>query len=84
MKWTRIACPEAETAALALCRGTYQRDLVLGCESLSGSTLKGAAKKFGGKYARSRADLLARMTAGGVKWSEEKGERGARILVIGA
>lgn len=81
--WTKINNREAHAAALALARGGYQRSLINGHENLSGSTLKGKAKRYGWRYAKSRAALLARMTAAGVPWYEEIGAHNARILVIG-
>ena len=69
--------------ALALCKGCYQRDLIMGYESLSGATLKGKAKNFGGKYRDSRKSILSRMTLAGIPWHETKGKHNKRILVIG-
>lgn len=82
--WTRIENQADLDRALDLAQGTYQRDLLLGRESLSGSTLKGRARSYGGRYQASRDGLLRRMTEAGIPWSEEKGERGRRILVIGS
>lgn len=64
-------------------RGSYQRDLLKGNENLSGSTLRGKAKSYGGHYARSRNSLLARLDAAGITWSEKRGKNGRRILVLG-
>jgi hypothetical protein len=50
---------------------------------LSGATLKGKAKHFGGKYKRSRESILARMTQAGIPWDEITGPHNKRILVIG-
>lgn len=47
-------------------RGTYQQDLLTGRARWSGSDLRGTAKKFGGRYARSRRALLARLRAAGI------------------
>lgn len=69
--------------ALALARGKYQRALLAGVENLSGSSLAGKAKRYSGRYAQSRSNLLDRMTAAGVKWSEARGPHNRRILVIG-
>lgn len=52
--------------ALALCRGTYQRGIVLGRYRLSGADLKGKAKEYGIHYAKSRHNLLARLQRAGV------------------
>ena len=69
--------------ALSLCKGVYQRNVILGIESLSGSTLKGKAKNYSGRYARSRDNLLDRMKKAGVKFEEVCGDHNKRILVIG-
>jgi hypothetical protein len=81
--WTRIQTPGALETALSVARGCYQRNLLRGVESLSGSTLRGVAASYGYHYARSRKNLLARVRAVGVDVSEERGERGKRILVLG-
>lgn len=41
--------------------GAYQRSVLSGRESWSGSTLTGRAKQYGGKYAASRSALEARI-----------------------
>lgn len=68
--------------ALALCRGPYQRALVLGHHALSGATLRGRAASYARVYARSRDALLSRLYAAGVG-REVRGPRGRRVLVIG-
>jgi hypothetical protein len=73
----------AVNLALQLCKGDYQRDLILGSESLSGATLKGKAKQFSGKYKQSRDAILNRMTNAGIPWREITGPHSKRILVIG-
>lgn len=82
--WTLVLDEAALDAALNLARGSYQRDLLLGRESLSGSTLTGAAKSWGGRYAASRRGLLARMSEAGIAWCEARGPHGRRVLVLGA
>lgn len=82
--YARIADRSEFDKALCLARGSYQTDLLHGCEALSGSTLRGKARRYGGKYARSRDSLLSRMTAAGIAWKEERGAHGKRVLVIGA
>jgi hypothetical protein len=42
-------------------RGTYQENLLAGIERWSGSTLKGKAREYGGRYFASRCNLLARI-----------------------
>ena len=54
--------------ALKLARGAYQRALIEGDETWSGSSLKGKAKKWSSKYARSRKELLARLMAAKVAY----------------
>jgi len=82
--WTEIKSSEAFDKAMSMAKGDYQRALLHGVESLSGSTLKGKASRYGGRYAASRRALLGRMTAAGIPWSERRGEHGKRILVIGS
>jgi len=36
---------------VALAKGSYQRDLILGHETWSGSSLKGKASEYGSRYA---------------------------------
>jgi hypothetical protein len=69
--------------ALSLCRGSYQRDILLGRESLSGSTLKGKAKTYGGKYKASAASILRKCQQAGLAVREESGLRGKRLVVVG-
>lgn len=81
--WTVVLDEAAVEKALGLCRGSYQRALVEGRENLSGSTLRGRAASYGGRYAVSRRNLLARLEAHGVSVGEERGAHNARLLVIG-
>lgn len=83
MRHSKILCYEAFEQALALCKGTYQENLIRGIEALSGATLKGRAKNYWKHYKASRENLLARMTEAGIPWREERGPNGKRILVIG-
>lgn len=69
--------------AMALCKGSYQVGILTGREALSGATLKGKAKSYGGRYAQSAKNLLSRMTDNGISWHEEIGPHNKRILVIG-
>lgn len=84
MHYSKILCGEAYRRALSLCKGTYQENLILGIEALSGATLRGKAKRYWSQYRRSRENLLARMTRAGIPWHEERGKNGKRILVIGS
>jgi len=81
--WTIVKDEAAYERALSLAKGSYQQGLLLGYENLSGSTLKGAAKHWGGRYARSRDALLARLKKAGIPVSEQTGDHGKRLLVIG-
>ena len=79
--YSDIRCERAFEKALSLCKGTYQKNLVHGVESLSGSTLTGKAKNWGGKYAQSRNSLLKRLEDANLAM-EAQGSKGKRILVI--
>lgn len=83
MGYSKILCEDAYRKALALCKGTYQENLIRGIESLSGATLLGSAKNYWAQYRRSRENLLKRLTQAGIPWREERGPNGKRILVIG-
>lgn len=83
MSYSKIVCENAFKQALALCRGHYQEAVIRGSEALSGATLQGKAASYGARYRESRENLLARMTAAGIPWHEERGMYGKRILVIG-
>lgn len=82
-QWTIHKSAASKLSALKLTRGSYQAGLIRGWENLSGSTLKGAARKYGARYMRSRIALLSRLKSAGIPVSEEVAEHGARILVIG-
>lgn len=47
--------------SLKLCKGCYQRNLIYGSETWSGSSLKGKANKYGAHYAKSRRRLIERL-----------------------
>jgi hypothetical protein len=82
--WTLVLDDAALDAALELARGSYQEGLLLGRESLSGSTLRGEARRWSGRYAESRRSLLGRMSDAGIAWCEATGPHGRRVLVVGA
>ena len=82
-EWVEILDPQALHRALQLCRGDYQKALVLGIEALSGSTLRGKARKWNSRYARSRDALLRRLSQEGIPWTVTSGKNGRHILVIG-
>lgn len=80
---TIVTDADAHERAIALARGSYQRDLLDGYESLSGSTLRGKASTYSDHYAASRRALLARIAAAGIPCTEVRGRHGKRVLVIG-
>ena len=84
MKWLKVLDPQTQEHALQCAKSSYQRALLLRRENLSGSTLKGKAKLYGGKYATSRRNLLSRLTRANIPWAEERGQHGRRILMLGA
>lgn len=81
--WCEVRDAAALEAAMSLARGCYQRAILGGREAISGSTLRGKAKRYGAHYARSVRGLLARLSKAGIDWSERRGPHGKRILVIG-
>lgn len=82
--WTLIVDEEAYASAVELARGDYQRAILRGREALSGSTLKGRASEYAGRYRRSASTLLDRMTKAGIPWCEVTGTNNRRVLVVGA
>jgi hypothetical protein len=76
--------PADRKRCLEACRGDYQRGIVLGSESLSGSTLTGKAASWGSHYKASRSNLVRRLEAlpGIVVTEERRGKGRARILVL--
>jgi hypothetical protein len=70
-------------AALAQCRGHYQRHIVTGAEALSGASLCGRARQYAGRYATSRANLLARLAAAGLRPWVHRGRNGKLTLEFG-
>ena len=69
--------------ALSLCKGRWQRAIILGWANYSCSDLKGKAKKYSGKYLRSRDNLINRMNAEGVEYVIAHSRRGKHLLIIG-
>lgn len=78
-----VASPMFLAAALTCARGVYQRNLLYGRETLSGSILRGKAKQYSDLYARSARNLMARINAAGIPCRERRGRYGRRVLVIG-
>lgn len=59
-----VTLPEALVASvLVTAKGVYQANLLAGLERWSGAGLAGAAKAWGGQYARSRRALVGRIDA---------------------
>jgi hypothetical protein len=71
--------------ALALARGCWQRNVIHGCETLGGSTLRGRAKSYAGRYQCSGCSLLARLRGARIPHHVEYGPRGgyhsARLVI---
>lgn len=62
----RMSWSEAQEAARAICRGSYQVDIVFEATPLSGAGFSGKAREFSGHYAESRKNLLARLQESGI------------------
>jgi hypothetical protein len=67
----RMSESKAIYAALKLAKGSYQRNIILGIESLSGSTIRGTARDWKGKYFQSRDSLLRRLRTAEVPFAEQ-------------
>lgn len=83
MTWVIYHNPDEQETALQLARGSYQRNLLLGYEAWSGSTLKGKAKKWSGQYSRSRESLLSRLYRAGLEVTFQTINR-RKVLVVGS
>lgn len=66
----------AKVQALKLARGSYQRSLIEGYETLGGSTLRGKAKTYSGHYRQSARNLIGRLKANGIDYKINLGPRG--------
>lgn len=84
MGWTRVDTDATFITALANAKGVYQRNIIRGYESLSGSTLKGKAMLYRSKYKASSNHLLYRLIVAGLRVEIMTGPKGARLLVIKA
>ena len=71
------ASERAELLALIPARFTYQRRFASGWQRISGSDLKGKARKFGGKYMRSQRTVFDALAFLGVPLVQIRGFRGA-------
>lgn len=79
-----VSCPEAYRIAKKHAKGSYQEDVIAGYEAMSGSTLKGKARReYSYKYAQSRKALLMRLEEDPrIVVSTETGKGGRQVLVI--
>jgi len=68
--------------AMDLARGSYQRNLIRGFESWSGSSLRGTATEYAGRYRTSRDNLLDRITGAGLG-DVFRGRRNRAVLLLG-
>jgi hypothetical protein len=82
--WTLAPSENDENFAMALacCKGIYQKHLVKGVESISGSTLRGKAQSYSGRYKASGQSLLKRMKAAGVRVQRVRWNK-RHILILG-
>lgn len=78
--YSEIRDPRIYDEAMKLARGVYQRALLAGRHSLSGSTLRG---NYSPRYRQSAANLLERCRNAGLAVREEIRQHGKRVLVIG-
>jgi hypothetical protein len=69
--------------ALGLARGSYQRNLIRGFETWSGSSLRGRAAEYAGRYSTSRSNLLDRIEGAGLG-AVFRGRRARAVLLLGA
>jgi hypothetical protein len=68
--------------ALALTKGSYQKELVEGKQTWSGSSLRATARYWANKYAKSRRNLLRRLELANVAWLAQ-GFRNKLTLKLG-
>lgn len=71
--------------ALELAKGSYQKDLINGYETLGGSTLRGKARSYAGRYRESGRNLMNRLQENNIPYHVELGPRGgyhSAVLVI--
>ena len=72
----------ARALAMRQARGCYQRAILRGEQRISGSDLRGEARRWSRWYALSVANLLARCAAAGVVCGEQRGHGGLRVLTL--
>ena len=83
MAYSYIHNQDAIDEALALCKGSYQRDLLLGDEAISGATLRGTARRYGDRYKQSAKNLMRRIENARSPVTEKIGDHNRRELHIG-
>jgi hypothetical protein len=83
MSYSDIRCQATFLQALSLARGSYQADILRGVESLSGSTLRGTASRYSGRYKKSSQEFIRRCQSEGLAIREEIRKHGKRVLVVG-
>ena len=67
---------------LQLAKGAYQRAILLGTARLSGADLRGRARMYAGRYAKSRRNLLKRLERAGLPYHIEQRAHGRLVLVL--
>ena len=82
-KWIEVRDEAVLAKALKLARGCYQRNLLLGRESYSGSTLTGRAREWSGRYKNSRLNLMARIWKADLPVEIEERDHGRLVIVFG-
>lgn len=82
MAYSIIKNQETLEKALKLCKGVYQRNLLMGRERLSGASLQGRAKSYIGRYRQSGQNLLKRLQANGLNVTEVIGKHNRREILI--
>jgi|DEB19_MinimDraft_3_1074340.scaffolds.fasta_scaffold406592_1 hypothetical protein len=68
--------------AAKMARGSYQLAILSGSEAISGGTLRGRAKSYGGRYAASAKNFLARCERAGIDVMTVVGPHGRRVVVF--
>ena len=74
---------EYKERAVRLARGRYQAALLTNREAWSGATLRGTAKKYSGRYAISRNNLVKRLENAGIPVEFKRGMYNKKILFVG-
>jgi hypothetical protein len=67
---------ENRAKAFACAKGCYQRNLLRGIETVGGSTLRGRARNYSGRYKTSAYNLIYRLRQTGVRFTIVTGPMG--------